>query len=303
MPRTFTAVHHAIWQDDDWRDLSPAAQHLYLVLLTAPDLSFCGVGSWRPRRLLPLARGWRMVDFSLAADELSAALLVVVDQETEEYLIRSFLRHDGVMQHNKTCVSAMNAFGEIASNHLRGIVVHELRRLRDEFSDWPCWDREAVRGVLKRRAIAPGLAPSVAPTPAPEVAPQPGLIQPSVSPLRRPPSTPAPAPAPQTPNGVCDQTPPVASIETDDLPLPEDFAPTEDHKKRAIDLGFDIDDVVEDFRLWAAAEGITSRSWNSRFTSFMKRRAKFAANDRANVVTLPSGRKAPDVGNQEWLLR
>ena len=31
----------------DWLDLSPSAQHLYLVLWTSPGLSYCGAGEWR----------------------------------------------------------------------------------------------------------------------------------------------------------------------------------------------------------------------------------------------------------------
>jgi hypothetical protein len=71
--------------------------------------------------------------------------------------------------------------------------------------------------------------------------------------------------------------------ETDDLPLPPDFMPTDDHKQRAHELSLDIKDALEDFHLWAESEGITSRSWNARFTQFMKRRAKFAENDAART--------------------
>lgn len=290
MPRTYTAVHHSIWQDDEWRDLSPAAQHLYFVLLTAPGLSFCGVGDWRPRRLLPLSRGWRMNDFNAAADELSQNLLIIVDQVSEEYLIRSFLRHDGVMQHNKTCVSAMKAHAQVSSNQIRGVVVNELRRLKDEFPEWACWSHPEVKGVLKRRALDPGVAPRLAPTQGLKQ----GGASPSASPPVRPPSTPGPTPRPSdTPTGVSDQEP---AGETDDLPLPPDFTPTDDHKQRVHELGVDLKDALEDFHLWAESEGITSRSWNARFTQFIKRRAKFAENDAAR--TPHSGGTKPTTSNK-----
>jgi tellurite resistance protein len=70
--------------------------------------------------------------------------------------------------------------------------------------------------------------------------------------------------------------------ETDDLPLPTDFTPTDDHKERARELNVDLADALEDFHLWAKSEGVTSRSWNARFTQFMKRRAKFAEQDAAS---------------------
>jgi len=199
MAREYAAVKVAIWQDDDFRDLAPAAQHLYFVLMTSAELSFCGVMDWRPKRLAPRAKGWTEDGVKTVAGELSAARLIVVDEQTEEVLVRSFLRHDGVMKHNKTCISAMMAFSEIASNTIRGVVVHELRRLEKEFPEWPAWGREQVREVLKRRAVAPGLAPELAPGVAPGLAPGLAESSPSVSPRVSPRVTPAPAPSTHTP--------------------------------------------------------------------------------------------------------
>lgn len=175
MAREFAKIKSAIWQDDDFRQLPPSAQHLYFVILTDPDLSYCGVGDWRPRRMLPKSAGWSIDDLHAAGAALTERRLLIVDEDTEEVLVRSFLRHDGVMQHNKLCVSAALAFASVASNTLRGVIVHELRRLREEFPEWPTWERQQVQEVLKRNAIDPAsatpLAPGVGAGVAPGVAP------------------------------------------------------------------------------------------------------------------------------------
>lgn len=163
MAREFAKIKPSIWQDDDFRALPPMAQHLYLVVLTDPELSYCGVADWRPKRMAPKSSGWTVEQIEAAGSVLTDARLLVIDETTEEALVRSFLRHDGVMAHNKLCVSAMNAFSAVASNTLRGVIVHELNRLKNEFPQWPAWGRQQVIEVLKRNAIDPGLAPSVAP--------------------------------------------------------------------------------------------------------------------------------------------
>lgn len=178
MAREFAKVKSGIWQDDDFRELPREAQHLYFVILTDPELSYCGVTDWRPRRIVPKATNWTLADVQDAGTILSERLLIVVDEDTEEVLVRSFLRHDGVMQHNKLCISAMTAFSAVASNDLRGVIVHELNRLAKEFPEWPSWERDQVREVLKRRTLdpelvprlAPGVAPGLGPGPAPEPA-------------------------------------------------------------------------------------------------------------------------------------
>ena len=152
--RDYMKVYLAIWQDDDFRALPPLAQHLYFVIATN-HLSYCGVGDWRPNRLLPLAQGWTMTDLDAAAACLEDQRLFIIDRDTEEVLVRSFMRHDGVMSHNKLSVSAAKAFADVASNTLRGVIVHEMNRLQTENPDWKEWANKTVQGVLKRNSLDP----------------------------------------------------------------------------------------------------------------------------------------------------
>ena len=152
--RDYMKVYLAIWQDDDFRALPPLAQHLYFVIATN-KLSYCGVGDWRPNRLLPLSQGWTMDELNAAAECLQEQRLFIIDEDTEEVLVRSFIRHDQVMIHPKLHVSAAKAFADVASNTLRGVIVHEMGRLRDENPDWKAWAHKTVQGVLKRNSSDP----------------------------------------------------------------------------------------------------------------------------------------------------
>lgn len=91
-------INRGIWNDADHRNLSLEAQHLYYMLLTHPTLSYVGVVDWRPKRLLPFAKGLTIPRIEVAAAELSDGLYIVIDTDTEEVLIRSWVKHDGVLK-------------------------------------------------------------------------------------------------------------------------------------------------------------------------------------------------------------
>lgn len=102
MAREFAPIKLAIWSDDDWRDLSPLARYLYLTLLTSPTLNHCGVADWRPARIASL-NGMTAAEVEDTGAELVDALYLVIDEDSEEVLIRSFIRNDHVMPHRR-CV-------------------------------------------------------------------------------------------------------------------------------------------------------------------------------------------------------
>lgn len=154
MARQHTRISVDLWNDDDWLNLTPRAQHLYLVFLTSPDLSYAGVADWRPGRLKNRAAEWPMLELMMAAQELSEAHFLVFDDETEEVLVRSFLRHDGLMKQPRMSVSMANAFGKIASRPIRAVVVHELQRLKREMPDLEAWTKPQVMTVMKQTAVA-----------------------------------------------------------------------------------------------------------------------------------------------------
>ena len=127
--RNYAQLNIAIWNDDDFRALTPQAQHLYFLLLSHPTLSYCGVGDWRPARIARMATGWAAQDVERAGAELTDRLFIVVDDDTEEFLVRTFVRNDPLMRQRNLGVSMARAFSLVASEGIRGVIVGELTRL------------------------------------------------------------------------------------------------------------------------------------------------------------------------------
>lgn len=155
MAREYAQIGTGLWLSDEWRSLTPPAQHLFMLVLSDPELSYAGVTDWKPARLVQRAAEWSVPELMGAAGELSAAFWLVFDQETDEVMVRSFLRHDSLLKQPRMAVSMANAFAAIGSNKLRAAVVFELARLRKERPDLPAWDKPQVKTVLRQRGVNP----------------------------------------------------------------------------------------------------------------------------------------------------
>lgn len=195
MARDFGQVKLSIWNDDDFLDLTPGAQHLYIVLLSSPGLSWVGVNDWHPGRLASRAKGWTKQEVIAAAGELVRSRFIVIDPDTDEVLVRSFVRNDGFMKQPNLATSMARAFSVVGSRLLQGVIVHELQRLKREQPDIAGWRSEEARVVVGKRAIDPHDHPSYDPSVDPSIDPQ---IDPSVEGERHPSVDPSIDPSPTT---------------------------------------------------------------------------------------------------------
>lgn len=161
-----------MWADDDWRDLTPAAQHLYMVLLSHPTLTYAGVADWRPGRIASLSRGWAASDVLEAAVELEQAHFILVDHDSEEVLIRSFVKHDGLMKQPKLAVAMANAYAAVASASIRQVVAFEVQKLHSREPNLSAWEAAQVKTILSAKgspidtftpAFTPETTPAVTP--------------------------------------------------------------------------------------------------------------------------------------------
>lgn len=119
MARTHARVQATLWQDEDWRALSGAAQRVYLLLISQPQINHCGVLPLVPRRWARLAGDTTLDDVLDALGELEAARFVVGDEETEEILIRTFVKHDRIDKQPQLAASAMRQFEEVQSARIK----------------------------------------------------------------------------------------------------------------------------------------------------------------------------------------
>lgn len=141
-----------MWSDGDWRALPVGSQHLYMQILTHSTLNYAGVADWRPGRLAALTSGRVAADVEADAQPLRDAWFIHTDHDTEEVLVRSFLRHDGVIRHPRLHVSMANDWACIASANIRAFVSFELSKLHNAEPALPLWKDARVQSILKSEA-------------------------------------------------------------------------------------------------------------------------------------------------------
>ncbi len=151
MAREKASINLEIWGDADWRDLTDPAQSLWHKLMEY-KIDYCGVGAFHPGRLAAMTREQTADQVMIAAQELSDKFWVVFDQTTDEFMVRGYLRHDGVLRQPRLAVSAALAYASIASNKVRAVVVYEVQRFRRENPDLPAWDKPQMKSLLKQPA-------------------------------------------------------------------------------------------------------------------------------------------------------
>jgi hypothetical protein len=126
MARQYAKVYASIWRDREFVGLSPEAQRLYLLVLSQPGITNCGVVPYTPRRWARLAAGVSVGEIEDAVHELQEARFVIVDDETEEIWIRSFIRHDGVLKTPQLRQAMHREAGHVQSERIRSGIAQEL---------------------------------------------------------------------------------------------------------------------------------------------------------------------------------
>jgi hypothetical protein len=125
VPREYGQLRHDIWNDDDFRSLTLPAQWLYMVLVSDPKLNYCGVTSWHAGKIAQRSAETSPKDVLLAALELCEKFYTVIDEDTEEVFIRSYLKHDGLLKNPRLSVTMTKDYGSIGSNKIRAALVYE----------------------------------------------------------------------------------------------------------------------------------------------------------------------------------
>ncbi|QMV86345.1 hypothetical protein HW450_06520 [Corynebacterium hindlerae] len=157
--RNYAQIQLEIWNNSGFRALSGNAQRLFFVLLSLPSLNHAGVGDWRPKRLAKLCSDWTVDDVEEAAGELIHGLFILIDEETEEFLIRSFVRNDPLMKQPNMATAMAKKLAEVGSNELRGVVVFELKRLRVDDPSLPGWKSKSAQNLLNQVSVDPSVYP------------------------------------------------------------------------------------------------------------------------------------------------
>lgn len=299
MARGHGRILTSIWEDDDFLDLDEQEQRLYMFLISQPNLNHAGLLDLTLRRWSRKARGLTSAELEKVLQSLEAARFIVMDDDTEELLIRSFVRNDGVWKQPKVMGAMVAGAMEISSKVLRRALLAEMDRIPlEELSNEPTKSsrgpgpsiRQQVSDHIEtlRKALQD-------PTPDPTEG---GYVTPSATPSRPPSDTPAeggregstrgragtsrahspalsPSPVPY-PNpereagaGEVEQTPAAASEHqrSDDRPplqeLPDEFD-LNDGMRRWAQQTFprvDVDHETQKFIWHWQSEGTRRRNW------------------------------------------
>jgi hypothetical protein len=129
MSRSHGRILSSIWDDADFLALTEGPQRLYLFLLSQPDLSHAGL---IPLRLRKWARKSSKLDVETLSGHLAAlveARFILVDHDTEELLVRTFVRNDGIYKQPKVMIRLREDASEMESPLLRETFITEISRL------------------------------------------------------------------------------------------------------------------------------------------------------------------------------
>jgi hypothetical protein len=138
MARKFAQIKIAVWKDDDFRSLSLGEQWLYEALISQPDLSLAGTIMLRPSRWARLANDVTTNQVEAWLRSLEARRYVLIDWDTEELMIRTFIKHDGSGGNQWFIRGVRSAIEALESEVLRDHADQALRvRLSDGTSDDP----------------------------------------------------------------------------------------------------------------------------------------------------------------------
>lgn len=141
MARSHGRIDFRIWADKDFRALSERAQRIYMMLFGQKDVNNAGVLPLMESRWAKYCTSMSAADVRAGLEELEAARFVFVDDDTEELLIRSFIRGDGVVKQPNVLKNAFKCAELVDSPRLRKVLAAELRGLRRK-------DAEAVADRL-----------------------------------------------------------------------------------------------------------------------------------------------------------
>lgn len=276
MARTSAYFKTSIW-GDDFRALPSAAQHLYIAIWTSAGLSYAGVADWRPARIAKISADLTPEKVIEAGLLLHRDLYLVVDEETEEVLVRSFIRHDGLMEQPNVAAAMVRDYGKIASPAIRGVIVHELQRLFEEAPELKGWrdlktGKERASALLGNPSVNPSLNPSGwgsgNPSPNPPEGPN-GTLPVTHASLPSPNSL-LPTPSPSSPSESRKRA----------TQRPSDWQPNLKHHDMCSQLELKLEEELEKFADHHDSKGSTFKDWDAAFRTWLRNAAKWGRSSR-----------------------
>ena len=128
MARQYAQIQVAIWSDEDFKALDPDLQHAFFVLISQPRMNLCGVIDYIQSRIAGCVKKWTVDDVESLVKGLESEKYVVVDRDTQELLVRTFIRNDGLLKMPNVAQGMASDYGEVMSDRLRKSIDAELKK-------------------------------------------------------------------------------------------------------------------------------------------------------------------------------
>ena len=152
MARGHGRILTSIWEDSDFLKLDEREQRFYLFLISQPNLNHAGLLPLTLRRWSRKANGLTSADVEKRLQSLDDAQFIVMDDDTEELLIRSFVRNDGVWRMPKVMGAMVSGALEISSRRLQLALLAEVDRIPlEDLSDEPTKMRGGEGPSIRRQ--------------------------------------------------------------------------------------------------------------------------------------------------------
>ncbi|MCP2248162.1 hypothetical protein [Lentzea aerocolonigenes] len=214
MARDHARFYLSMWDDQDFITLSALAKIMYVQLCMQRKLAYSGELTVSVKRWAKAHPDQSTDSIRAALAELDAARFIVVDHDTDELLIRSFIRSDKLYKQPNVLRAALRSAFEIESPLLRRALAAELRRLPVEITgpspavaadELEAGARElpasvmaamTVRGTARTTPTTPADTVTTGPAPTPDTAP-PTVPTPAVNPAANPSPNPSANPSPR----------------------------------------------------------------------------------------------------------
>lgn len=128
--RHYAQLATSIWRPgDEFSQLSVTAQWVYIMLISQPDISAAGVLPLALKRWSARAKDCSPELIMGALRELAEHRFVVFDENTEEVLVRTFVKWDNGYRNSKRRPVILRAAEQVESLVLRRVLAGELARL------------------------------------------------------------------------------------------------------------------------------------------------------------------------------
>lgn len=129
MARSYTNRATAIWRETNFRALTADEQHALFLIESQPDISAAGTLPLTLKRWASLFHGGTVDGLRRSLAGLERAGRVVVDEDTEELLVCSFVADDRSYGNPKRRPVILRAGAEVVSLPIRRALAEEFRRV------------------------------------------------------------------------------------------------------------------------------------------------------------------------------